>query len=100
MNLHVAIVDDEAPARAKLRRYLHEAEGFQLIGEAGSGREALALLLDTQPDLLLLDVQMPDIDGFAVLQALGDRLPATVVFVTAHDDYALKAFEAQAFDYL
>jgi two-component system LytT family response regulator len=100
MSLRVIIVDDEAPARAKLRRYLHEAEGFQLIGEAGSGREALALLLQTPPDVLFLDVQMPDMDGFAVLQALGDRLPAVVVFITAHDHFALKAFEAQAFDYL
>jgi len=100
MILRVAIVDDEAPARAKLRRYLHDAAGFCVVGEASSGREALSLLVRDRPDVVFLDVRMPDMDGFAVLQALGDLLPAEVIFVTAHGDYALKAFEVHAFDYL
>ena len=100
MTLRVAIVDDEAPARAKLRRYLHDADGFRVTVEAGNGREALTLLLRDRPEVVFLDVRMPDMDGFAVLQALGDSLPVEVIFVTAHGDYALKAFEVHAFDYL
>lgn len=100
MTLRVAIVDDEAPARAKLRRYLEAAAGFSLIGEATDGREAVVLLTHDRPDVVFLDVRMPDMDGFAVLQALGDALPAEIIFVTAHGDYALQAFEVHAFDYL
>jgi two-component system LytT family response regulator len=100
MSLRVVIVDDEQPARAKLRRYLHDAAGFSLVGEAGAGSEALALLARERPDVLFLDVRMPDMDGFAVLQALGDPLPAEVIFVTAFADHALQAFEVHAFDYL
>ncbi|WP_064504858.1 LytR/AlgR family response regulator transcription factor [Frateuria defendens] len=100
MTLRVALVDDEAPARAKLRRYLQAAPGFDLVGEADCGRAALALIARERPQVLFLDVRMPDMDGFAVLQALGDPLPAEVIFVTAHGDYALQAFEVHAFDYL
>ena len=100
MTLRVALVDDEAPARAKLRRYLAESPDVAIVGEAANGREALALLAQQRPDVVFLDVRMPDMDGFAVLQALGDPLPVEVVFVTAHGDYALQAFEVHAFDYL
>lgn len=100
MTLRIAIVDDEAPARAKLRRYLGHAPDVTLVGEAANGREALGLLIEQRPDVVFLDVRMPDMDGFAVLQALGDPLPLEVVFVTAHGDHALQAFEVHAFDYL
>jgi two-component system LytT family response regulator len=100
MTLRIAIVDDEAPARDKLRRYLKDAPGFDLIGEADSGGAAVTLISRERPDIVLLDVRMPDMDGFAVLEALGDSLPAEVIFVTAHGDYALQAFEVHAFDYL
>jgi two-component system LytT family response regulator len=100
MTLRIAIVDDEAPARDKLRRYLKDAAGFELVGEADSGSAAVALISRERPDIVLLDVRMPDMDGFAVLEALGDPLPTEVIFVTAHGDYALQAFQVHAFDYL
>jgi len=100
MSLRLVIVDDEAPARDKLRRYLASYEDVHVAGEAANGRDALALINREHPDVVLLDISMPDMDGFAVLQALGDPLPAEIVFVTAHDDRALQAFEVHAFDYL
>ncbi|MBE1162769.1 LytR/AlgR family response regulator transcription factor [Dyella acidiphila] len=100
MSLRLAIVDDEAPARAKLRRYLSAYEDLSVVGEAANGRDALTLITRERPDVVLLDISMPDMDGFAVLQALGESLAAEIVFVTAHDDRALQAFEVHAFDYL
>lgn len=100
MTLRALIVDDEAPARDKIRRYLATYEDVQLIGEAANGREALTLIVRERPDVVFLDISMPDMDGFSVLRALGDPLPAEIVFVTAHDDRALEAFEVHAFDYL
>jgi len=100
VSLRAVVVDDEAPARAKLRRYLAESEGVQWIGEASDGREAVRLIQRDRPDVVFLDISMPGLDGFAVLQALGDPLPAEIVFVTAHDDQAVRAFEVHAFDYL
>ncbi|HXO99743.1 MAG TPA: LytTR family DNA-binding domain-containing protein [Luteibacter sp.] len=100
MSLRAVVVDDEAPARAKLRRYLAESDGVQWIGEAADGREAVRLIQRERPDVVFLDISMPGMDGFAVLQALGEHLPAEIVFVTAHDDQAVRAFEVHAFDYL
>ncbi|MGF6709203.1 two-component system LytT family response regulator [Luteibacter sp. W1I16] len=100
MNLRAIVVDGEAPARAKLRRYLAESEGVQWIGEACDGREAVRMIQRDRPDMVFLDIGMPGLDGFAVLQALGDPLPAEIVFVTAHDDQAVRAFEVHAFEYL
>ncbi|GLQ98782.1 LytR/AlgR family response regulator transcription factor [Dyella mobilis] len=100
MSLRVLIVDDEAPARDKLRRYLAAYEDVQVAGLAANGSEALTLIVREQPDVVLLDINMPDMDGFAVLRALGEPLPAEIVFVTARDDKALQAFEVHAFDYL
>jgi two-component system LytT family response regulator len=100
MSLRVVVVDDEAPARAKLRRYLATADGLAWIGEAGSGIEAVRLIQRSRPDVVFLDISMPGMDGFAVLQALGEPLPAEIVFVTAHDTHAVRAFEVHAFDYL
>ncbi len=94
------IVDDEPPARDRLRLLLQESE-FQvhILGEAGSGEEALSLINDLEPDVLFLDVQMPGLDGFDVVDLLPDPAPH-IVFVTAYDSYALKAFEVHAVDYL
>jgi len=98
--LRVAIVDDERLARDKLRRFLSEAEGFRVIGEAGSGGQAVDLVRRERPDVVFLDVQMPGMDGFAVIEELPDRILPAVVFVTAHDEYAIRAFEVEAIDYL
>lgn len=100
MTLRAVVVDDEAPARAKLRRYLAESDGIAWVGEAADGVEAAGLIRREKPDVVFLDISMPGMDGFALLQALGDPLPAEIVFVTAHDDHAVRAFEVHAFDYL
>ncbi len=99
--MKILIVDDEAPARARLRRILGELEDCVVIGEAANGREALQLSASLQPDILLLDIRMPGIDGLETaqhLQSLGQS-PA-VIFTTAYNDYAVQAFEAHAVDYL
>ncbi|MET0936802.1 MAG: LytTR family DNA-binding domain-containing protein, partial [Luteibacter sp.] len=88
------------PARAKLRRYLATADGMEWIGEAGGGIDAVAAIQRLRPDVVFLDISMPGMNGFDVLAALGEPLPAEIVFVTAHDDHAVRAFEVHAFDYL
>ena len=96
------IVDDEAPARALAAEYLAAEPGVELVGQCANGFEAVRAVGDLDPDVLLLDVQMPKLDGFEVLELLGPR-PAgrpAVVFATAYDEYALRAFEVQAVDYL
>jgi two-component system LytT family response regulator len=99
--LRVLIVDDERPAREKIRRYLGAEPDVEVVGEAASGREAVEAILRLKPDLVFLDVQMPDVDGFGVLDALeAADMPPRVVFVTAHDQYAVRAFEVHALDYL
>jgi len=96
--LRVVIVDDEAPSRALLREYLAALDDVELVAECTNGFEAVKRIGDLEPDLVLLDVQMPKLDGFEVLELLEPR-PA-VVFVTAYDEYALKAFEVHAVDYV
>jgi len=96
--LRVAIVDDEAPARSLLREYLAALPGVEIVAECGNGFEAVKAVEEVSPALLLLDVQMPGLSGFEVLELL-DREVA-VVFVTAYDEYALRAFEVHAVDYL
>jgi two-component system LytT family response regulator len=96
----VLIVDDEPLARERLRTLLQEEPGFELVGEAGDGTTGAESILALQPDLVFLDVQMPGADGFDVIEAVGaDKMPF-VVFVTAYDRYALRAFDVHALDYL
>jgi two-component system, LytTR family, response regulator len=94
------IVDDEVLARNRIRDILRKDPEIQLVGECASGREATNAILEHAPHLLFLDIQMPEMDGFAVLKSLPpERLP-TVIFVTAFDQYALRAFEVYALDYI
>lgn len=98
--LRVLVADDEPLARRRLVRFLRAEPDVDEIVEAGGGREAVGILEAGDVDLALLDVQMPDLDGFGVLTEVGpDRAPP-VIFVTAYDAYALRAFEVHAFDYL
>jgi two-component system, LytTR family, response regulator len=100
--LRVLVVDDEAPARRKVLRLLREERNVEIAGEADSGEAAVAAIKKHCPDLVFLDVQMPGLDGFGVIQSLSAAniaLPQ-VVFITAHDKFALRAFEVHAFDYL
>src|SRR3954452_17935426 len=100
MSIRVLVTDDEPIARRRIRRFLRAESNVDVIGEASNGREAIEAIRQHNPDLVFLDVQMPDVDGFGVVQALGvDQMPA-VIFVTAYDEYALKAFEVNALDYL
>lgn len=98
--IRAVIVDDEPAAREVVRTMLAEYPSVTLVGEATNGNEAIGVIRRENPDLLLLDVQMPDRDGFGVLDALGDAVPRGVVFVTAHDEHAVRAFEVHALDYL
>lgn len=100
MAIRVLIVDDEPLARGKLKSLLAKEPDIEVVGEAGDGRSALDAIAKHGPDLVFLDVQMPELDGFGVLSQLpADARPA-VIFVTAHDQFALKAFEVHALDYL
>ncbi len=96
--IRAVIVDDEAPARSLLREYLSAHDDVEIVCECMNGFEAVKRIGEVEPDLVFLDVQMPKLDGFEVLELL-DRQPA-VVFVTAYDEYALKAFEVHAVDYV
>lgn len=98
--LRVAIVDDEAHARAAIRILLEQRADVEVVAECRNGTEAVEVLRWMTIDLLLLDVQMPGLDGFGVIEAIGpEKLPPTV-FVTAYDTYALRAFEVEAVDYV
>lgn len=100
MKIRALIVDDEPLARERIRTLLKAEPDIEIAGECGDGRKAIAAIERQRPDLLFLDVQMPEPDAFGVLQAVSpERLPV-VIFVTAYDRYALKAFEASALDYL
>ena len=98
MAMRTLIVDDEAPARERLKRYLSTFEGVEVVGEASDGVQAVEMIEAQSPDLVLLDIQMPGLDGFGVVEALKD--PPAIVFVTAYDQYAIRAFEVHALDYL
>jgi len=94
------IVDDEALARERLRTLLGQATGVTVVGECSSGREAVDAILAERPGLVFLDVQMPDLNGFEVLDAVATEWLPAVIFVTAYDEYAIKAFDVHAIDYL
>src|SRR5438477_3574650 len=94
------VVDDEPLARRRLCRLLRAAPAVELVGECGDGAAAVEAVERLAPDLLLLDVQMPGVDGFGVLDAIPDERRPVVVFVTAYDEYAVRAFEVHALDYL
>jgi two-component system LytT family response regulator len=98
--IRVLVVDDEALARRNLTVLLSRDPNIGSVVECGSGLEAIEEIRRSMPDLVFLDVQMPECDGFDVLELLGADLPETVIFVTAFDAYALRAFEAGALDYL
>jgi len=93
-------VDDEPLARERIRRLLQKEADIEIVGECADGNEALAAIGEQQPDLVFLDVQMPELDGFGVLEQLGREATPAIVFVTAHDRFALRAFEVHALDYL
>jgi two-component system LytT family response regulator len=98
--MRVVLADDEAPARRKLARFLREHGDVELVGEAANGAEAVRLITAERPDLVFLDIQMPELDGVAVAEALGAGSPPRIVFVTAFDRHAVRAFELGALDYL
>ncbi|MCL4811720.1 MAG: LytTR family DNA-binding domain-containing protein [Vicinamibacteraceae bacterium] len=100
MTIRACIVDDEPLARERIRTLLEQESDIEVVGESGDGGEAIAEIRAKKPDLVFLDVQMPVVDGFGVLQALDTELPRAVIFVTAYDQYALQAFEVHALDYL
>jgi len=97
--VRILIVDDEPLARSLLGELLRAEAGVEVVGEAGDGFEAVRRAEQLRPDLVLLDIQMPKLSGFEVLELLGEEAPA-VIFVTAHDEFALRAFEVHAVDYL
>lgn len=98
--IRTLIVDDEQMARASIRVLLGEDPDIELVGECGSGQDAVSEITARAPELVFLDVQMPRMNGFEVLHALGDNRPFVVVFVTAYDSYALEAFDVHALDYV
>jgi len=98
--IRAVLVDDEPPARRRLRHLLSRESDIEVVGEAASGAEAIAVLNQQQPDLAFLDIQLPDCTGFDIVEALPETPPIQIVFVTAHDTFALKAFEVHAVDYL
>lgn len=100
MPIRTVIVDDEPLAREKIRGMLEKESDFEIVAECADGAEAIAAIKDEKPDLAFLDIQMPEMDGFELLEQFeSDELPC-VVFVTAFDEYAVKAFEVHAIDYL
>jgi two-component system LytT family response regulator len=99
--MRVLVADDEAPARRKLVRFLQDHPDIEIVAEASNGVDAVDLIAMTTPDVVFLDIHMPDLDGLGVAEAIaqGERVPR-IVFVTAHDRYAVRAFEVSALDYL
>lgn len=98
--IRVVLVDDEPPARRKIRHLLSTQAEFAVVGEAGSGAEAIELINQLRPELVFVDIQLPDCTGFEIIESVPEREKIRFVFVTAHDDFALKAFDVHAADYL
>lgn len=99
-NVRVLVVDDESLARQRIRRLLQAEPDVEVVGEASTGREAVQCIAELQPDIVCLDVQMPELDGFGVLRELGEGPVPLVLFVTAYDEHALRAFDVHAVDYV
>src|SRR5438046_7087104 len=98
--IRALIADDEALARKFIRRMLKDDHDIEVIGECSNGKETVAMIRKESPDVVFLDVQMPEMDGFAVLESIGiERLPE-IIFTTAYEQYAIRAFELHALDYL
>jgi two-component system LytT family response regulator len=100
MTLRVLLVDDDDLARSSVRAFLSAEPGVEVVGEVDNGRDALDVIARVDPDILFLDVDMPGLDGFGVLEALGGARIPVVVFVTGHAQHAIRAFEVHALDYL
>ena len=100
MKIRALIVDDEELARSRVRGLLKSESDIDVVGECSNGHQAIAAIAAKQPDLLFLDVQMPEVDGFSVLDAIDQAERPAVIFVTAYDRYAIRAFDAYALDYL
>jgi two-component system, LytTR family, response regulator len=100
VTLRAIVVDDEELPRQAVRDLVSAHPSLVLVAEASDGREALDAIVAHKPDLVFLDIQMPELDGFQVVAALGDDVPPAIVFVTAYDAFAIKAFEVNAIDYL
>ncbi len=98
--IRTLVVDDELPARRRVLELLEKQNDIEVTGIARDGREAVGRIRDSRPDLMFLDIQMPNLDGFGVLQAVGQTLMPVTIFVTAYDAFAIRAFEAHALDYL
>ncbi|HJQ39248.1 MAG TPA: LytTR family DNA-binding domain-containing protein [Thermoanaerobaculia bacterium] len=98
--MKIAIVDDEPPARKTIRLLARRDPDIAVVAECRNGEEALDAVREQKPDILFLDIQMPRLDGFDVLELLGEDAPPAIVFVTAYDQYAIRAFEVHAVDYL
>jgi two-component system LytT family response regulator len=98
--IRALIAEDEPLARRRLVRLLDQREDVEVVGAAKNGEEAVRLIADLTPDLLFLDIHMPELSGFEVLSAIGDAPMPSVIFTTAYDEYALRAFEVHALDYL
>jgi two-component system LytT family response regulator len=99
-SVRAVVVDDEPTAREVVMTLLAEHPTVRVVGEATNGREAVQMVRRLKPDLLFLDIQMPDQDGFRVLETLGADVPRGIVFVTAHDEHAIRAFDVHALDYV
>ena len=99
-NVRVLIVDDESLARQRVRRLLQNEADVEIIGEAETGRDAVRMIEEMHPDLVCLDVQMPELDGFGVLRELDGESVPMVLFITAYDEHAQRAFDVHAVDYV
>jgi two-component system, LytTR family, response regulator len=100
MKIRTLIIDDEPLARRRILSLLQSDPAFEVVGECGNGKDAVEKILELKPDLVFLDVQMPKLDGFGVLEAVAPTHLPSIIFVTAFDQYAVKAFDAHAVDYL
>ena len=100
MTIRVMVSDDEPIARRRIRRFLRSESDVDVVAECTNGRDAIAAIREHRPDLVFLDVQMPEVDGFGVVSEVGTGEMPAVIFVTAYDEYAVKAFEVHAMDYL